>query len=966
MIVAIVSRRVSGDDLEFFESRVRPLLVERCFQCHGPDVVEPKGGLRIHSRGALLEGGESGPAVDPEDLGGSLLLQAIRYDGAFEMPPDSKLPDDEIDVLTRWVTAGAAMPDLEQSAATLAAKQPFDLQTRRDQHWCWRPVASQVAPSVQDSGWPKDRCDAFVLQKLESAGVHPAQEAAPAAWLRRVYFDLVGLPPAPEDLEEFLADSPSGRKERAVDRLLASPRFGEHWARHWLDLVRYAESYGHEFDNSIPHAYHYRDYVIRALNADVPFDQFTREHIAGDLLPAPRRNPEEGYDESVVGSGFWFLHEATHGPVDVLRDQASHWENRIDVLCKTFLGLTVACARCHDHKFDAISTNDYYALVGVLKGTRRQLAMLDPRETIARTASTIRDRIATDLPPLRYTPVAHTQSSFVEVSREETTANPAAEPTAGNVFATFGGEDWGDWKATGLAFGRRPTQGGEWEWLDTPRPIAAGIAHSGLLGKEFQGVLRSPTFIIQSDAIHFLVRGSGARIRVMIDGYDMDVYNAILFSGLIVDVETKGEWKWLSAAGDLVRYRGHEAHVELLDESSSGFLAVDAIEFDDRKEHPAVEEEDLSDLPPSDIDSTPDGETIARLRALAAGVPAPILAQAACEGSPTDQPLQIRGNPQTLGAPVPRQFLQALGGIPLGNKVSSGRLELAHAISAADNPLTSRVYVNRVWQHLFGEGLVATSDNFGQMGAIPSHAELLDDLADRFVRDGWSTKRLIRRLVLSSTYGQGSTVDPVLEVIDPKNRLLHRMRPRRLSGESLRDTLLWHAGKLDLSAFGPSVPVHLTAFMTGRGRPETSGPLDGAGRRSIYLEIRRNFLNPLMLAFDTPIPFNTVGRRHVSNVPAQGLILMNDPFVWECCAAWADKLWNRFPANGDDNARIERLYVEAYARHPTDDECEMAVSFLANQRAALAKSMSAERSCRDAWRDLCQVIVNTKEFLFIP
>ncbi len=372
----------SAADLEHFERAVRPLLVERCAECHA--VERPKAGLRVDHVEHLLRGGESGPALVPGRPEESRLFQAVSYtDVELRMPPSGKLPDAEIEVLREWIARGAPWPKEPVPAAAGAPEEAFDLAARRASHWCWSDLAAPPLPEIAEPGWARDDLDRFVAAAREARGLARAAEAPASTWLRRASYDLLGLPPTPEDLLALGEHPSEEQRAAAVDRLLASPRFGERWARHWLDLVRYAETYGHEFDYEIPEAWRYRDYVIRALNADLPYDDFVREHIAGDLLPAPRLHPEEGTNESILATGFWFFPQATHAPVDVRADEADRIDNAIDVFSKTFLGLTVACARCHDHKFDAISSRDYYALAGVLQSTRRQIAYLDPQGRLA-------------------------------------------------------------------------------------------------------------------------------------------------------------------------------------------------------------------------------------------------------------------------------------------------------------------------------------------------------------------------------------------------------------------------------------------------------------------------------------------------------------------------------------------------------------------------------------------------------
>ncbi|MFK7768359.1 MAG: DUF1549 domain-containing protein, partial [Mariniblastus sp.] len=373
-------QKFTDQQLEFFENKVRPLLVEHCFDCHGPDASPIEGSLSLASRKAMLSGGDTGPAIVAGHPDKSLMIDAINYGEVYEMPPDTKLPAEDIETLTRWVKDGAAWPSSSNTEVT--TKSAFDLKQRKKDHWCWQPIKKSKPPSVKNTQWPNDPIDAFILNKVESAGLKIAGPAKKRTLIRRAYFDIIGLPPSPDQVQAFIDDDSDNAFEKVVDQLLASPHFGERWARHWMDLIRYAETGGHEFDYPIPYAHRYRDYLIRAFNEDVPYKQFLQEHIAGDLIKKPRRHPTEDYNESIQGTGFWFLHEAKHAAVDSKAEEARTIDNQIDVMSKTFLGLTVACARCHDHKFDAISTEDFYSLSGFLQSSRRQDAMLDPGRKI--------------------------------------------------------------------------------------------------------------------------------------------------------------------------------------------------------------------------------------------------------------------------------------------------------------------------------------------------------------------------------------------------------------------------------------------------------------------------------------------------------------------------------------------------------------------------------------------------------
>jgi hypothetical protein len=1040
----------------------------------------------------------------------------------------------------------------------------------------------------------------------------------------------------------FLADEAPGAKERVVDRLLDSPHFGERWARHWLDLTRYAETYGHEFDYPIANAWQYRDYLIRAFNADVPFDQFVREHVAGDLLPQPRRHPTDGYNESIIATGAWFLGEDKHAPVDPRADETNRFDNQLDVLSKAFLGLTVACARCHDHKFDAISQADYYALAGFLKSSRRQDALLDPHERIAAGAARLRElraegdaKLAAGMPPAdddaavgfarhlaaarealygeprpgdvdplegdivfedfedgtfdRWTiegeamaggpargtnenqmPVSGFAGTFLlnsyigsdgpqgkltsrpfkierpfirfligggghldetcvnllidgervrsaaglnderlevqsfdvtefigreavlqvvdansggwghinldhivfsnqpgtlevrrpvaavaaerglDADRLERWVTAVADPATREIdhplhawstlaaqadgaefvaarrrlvddlkaaearYAEAGSgtelfEDFSSfdgWFVTGDAFGAGPTAAGEWDATDRAARVShGGIAHSGRLAGRLRGVLRSPTFTITRPFIEYRMAGRGGQIRLIIDGYIMDVFNGLLFGGVSFPVDTDGRFVWYRQAGDASRYVGHRAHIEIIDDGD-GWVAVDEIRFSDGpspQPRPSGTSQAVAGWDKVDsaevlaaaytevwlgtLESARAGsvdgnaadllnwavgaglfsltngdelaETAAQMDAIAAALPEPMKVIALTDGTPEDEFLLIRGNHKTPGDLVARRFLEAVDGadqspIPSG----SGRLELAARLTDPANPLVSRVIVNRLWHHLFGRGIVASVDNFGVLGELPTHPELLDYLADRFVREGWSIKSLLRELALSRTYGMSSVADARGDAADPQNLLLHKMRVKRLQGEAIRDAVLAVSGRLDPRLFGPPVAAHLTPFMDGRGRPGASGPLDGDGRRSIYLEVRRNFLNPMFLAFDFPIPFNAIGRRTVSNVPAQALTMMNDPLIVGQCRQWAEQLT---AVNESPEARIGRIYLALYARPASSDERDAALAFLAEQSARYGGDAGDVR----AWADLCHVLMNVKEFIFV-
>jgi hypothetical protein len=1090
---------IKAERMAFVRAKVLPLLESRCFECHGPE-HEPKGGLRLTSVASMLTGGDSGAAIEPGMPDNSLLIQAVRYE-SFEMPPRTRLPAEEVAILEQWIRDGAHWPEDLTAAAGPTEKVAFPLQERIAAHWAWKKIEPPPVPDTNDSDWPETDIDMFLFDKLHAAGLDPAPDADRRVILRRLYFDLIGLPPTVEQQDRFLndpADTPTAIATLA-DQLLASPHFGERWGRHWLDLVRYAETLGHEFDYPIPHAWQYRDYVIRAINADVPYDQFVREHIAGDLIEKPRKHPTRGFNESIIGTGFWYLGEELHAPVDVKADEALRIDNQIDVFSKTFLGLTISCARCHDHKFDAITTEDYYGLSGFLQSSRRRVEWLDENDRIAaRIANlkTLRDEAAAliladakSIPPEEWasllttamtersgagedprvailrtalrdpklTELTHPLSLFATLVQKPDTQSDAEAVSAwcelkardvherqalrpSGVDSTdplsrcaFGSPSASDstrtisvarldspaligWRAYGEAF-RHVTSGRAGEqpvprdtledssaarWLTRFPDSSVGRDDfdgwtSAALSHRLKGELHTPEFELTHPVIHILAAGSKARVRLVIDGYVMNEFSELLFTGARQPIDTDGQFRWIVLGGDVGRYLGHRAHLEFLDEGD-GWFAVREIRFATASDTPrdimtvcelnkrvvdpeagrtewieqwAGELASRSEDPSTCADlrvlrtllplNVPDSSGSARNVVTAwhnatAEVPGAIPVTVICEGTGEDGHIFIRGSHKNPGPVASRRLLTALDqGRPLQQPEFSGRMELADRVLADSNPFPARVMVNRVWQHLFGRGIVASSDNFGVLGELPTHPELLDHLADEFRRDGWSVKRLIRRIVTSRAYRMSSRASDKMTALavtaDPQKKLLHCFPIRRLEGEVLRDAMLSVSGRLDPTLFGAPVPTYLTEFMQGRGRPGESGPLDGAGRRSIYLEVRRNFLNPLLLAFDTPRPASTVGRRSQSNVPAQALILLNNEFVHEQARTWAARLLrDKFVT---PEGFIITAFQQVLAREPSQEEIDA------------LKPLLSEPVDATTLADVCHVLLNHKEFVFL-
>lgn len=1072
-MASVVRGELSNGEM-FFEKEVRPVLVENCYECHSAGAERLKGNLRLDSLQGILEGGDSGPAALRRNARGSLLIEAVKYGNVdLQMPPKSRLREEEIAALTTWINMGMPWPEhLQNHLPAKEGDAGFPLMLRRQQHWAWQPIHQPELPRVKQKLWPASSVDYFLLARMEEQGLQPAPDADRRTLIRRVFLDLIGFPPTPEEMDLMLEETAEGWYEALVDRLLASPHFGERWARHWLDLVRYAETLGHEFDYEIPEAWRYRDYVVRAFNQDVPYNRFAQEHIAGDLLANPRINPATGDNESLLGTLSLWLGQQVHSPVDVRQYQADVVENQIDVLSKTFLGMTVACARCHNHKFDAISARDYYALEGILESSRFTLAPLsDPsrrREQLQRLLSLRREimsqqaslwaasfnleRIAAlcdeawrstgeqgeiEVAVLGGERDAERLDRWIRaVARIQQVSEGGYDSwkTPASTWVDFRRTGFDDWFTTGVAFGRAPTQWGHWAWKkahegnprepseDQPLWVPSGWAHSALLHTSLQGILRSPTFPIESDYIHLLVMGRESRLNVVVDGFTL-IRNPIY--GELKRLVNNDAPHWISI--DVSMWKGHRAYLEFADTHTAdfadqvqggsygrdGWIAVQQVVFSDAKRGPQsgspaevvvgqgfeskssfrvqvvktlrsfakgepgslaqrstldwLVENDL--LEPGFQDLPGEENCMASLRrqelACIQQLAGEVFVPAMTEGTPYNTPLAIRGNPNNPGEVVPRRFLEALGGEEIQETKSegSGRLLLAYQLTSPENPLFSRVMVNRIWHYLMGRGIVASVDDFGVLGEDPTHPRLLDWLAADFRDSGWSMKHTVRQVVTSRAYRMSSRRrNSSSETLDPSNNWWHRMPVKRLEGEVIRDSILAVHKNLDRRVGGPSVPIHLTRFMEGRGRPSHSGPLDGKRRRSLYTEVRRNFLWPMMQVFDRPTPFTTVGRRTSSNVPAQALMLMNNPFVHEQAEHWAQKLLDMKLLSLQE--RINQAFRMAYQRPATQPELEEARRFLESQKIHYQDTGLEEKHPLAVWKDFCHVLFNSKEFLF--
>lgn len=964
-----------------FNFHIRPILVKNCYLCHGPDSSSREAELRLDTfegATALREGDTY--AVLPGHPGKSEVVRRIHADDPNEVmpPPESNLSlsEQEKALLEKWIVQGA-----EWKA-----------------HWAFIPPEKPEIPQLKQEQEVANEIDAFMLTKLEEQQITPAPQASKQTLIRRLSYLLTGLPPHPADVQKFLADESPEAYEKVVDQYLNSPQFGERWARHWMDLVRYAETKGHEFDYPVQGAWQYRDYLIRAFNEDLPYPQLIREHLAGDLLKSPRWHAETGRNESVLGTTFFTLTEGKHSPVDLVIDESERVDNIIDVTTKTFQALTVACARCHDHKFDPIPTTDYYALYGVIKSSRfsirdadLKLEEVEDLEKLQKVKDNIRALVAESWTGNEVLPV---QKAALYESNEEKRVEVAYE-----VIGDFRGQDLDGWQSIGKAFGNQTTLGEPVFNKNATQLIrlSEGKASSRSINTGVVGALRSPDFTISKDFIGIRALGKQSSIRIIIDNFQL--IQDPIYGELEMRVDQD---KWHNYTVDVSPWKGQQAYIEVIPGyfdrhdyklPPDAFVEVScALAYEKEwPEMPAIQTQQNLNLYQS-VQRWAEGQSNPeQIRLLNKSLQQKPLNHLSAEiqqlhqlkqqlahnfrdtaffagitdGFSINSPVFVRGNPKTPSAEkVPRRFLSS---VPTEDSIfrssGSGRMELAEAIVSPDNPLTSRVMVNRIWHYLFGKGIVETVDNFGLQGKLPTHPALLDYLAVRFQEEGGSLKKMVKFIVMSHAFQREVITRAALPKSDPENLLLSGFPLRRLEAEAIRDAMLTASGRLDSSMYGPSVPVHLTEFMQGRGRPQDSGPLDGDGRRSIYVEVRRNFLSPMMLTFDRPIPFSTFGKRNATNVPAQSLMLMNDPFVADQAEVMARRVLAQ--ENLSLEERIQWIYQWSFARYAKAEEVNQAKAFL--QQQAKTHEVSAENLMQSVqvWQDYCHTIFNMKEFIYL-
>ena len=1090
LALPILTTAAEPDGAAFFESRIRPVLVMHCYECHSAE--KTKGGLRLDYRGGFAKGGKSGALVNASAPDKSLLLQAIRHDSKdLKMPKGAgKLPDSVIADLTRWVSMG--IPGLSENppSAQAAATEEWQAKlTKRRVHWAWQPVHKPTVPSL--AAHP---VDSFLMAKMQEKGLEPAAPASSAALLRRLKFALVGLPPTEEEMESFvqdMADGSAGKSptEALIDRLLQSPQFGEHWAAYWLDLMRFGETGGYVRDYPIPQAWRYRDYVIRAFNADVPYDRFVQEHVAGDLLP-PRINTAMKINESPLGTGFMRLMEVSSTASDVALEEAQIVENQIDTLAKAFQGLTVSCARCHDHKFDAISTADYYALFGTLASSRQSQVIIDAPEVKDKGMKAMqsakqqmkdhlltlwKDDVQTQSAALqtwlqagpggkldassfwgrvllrkkvesadpghlfwriRQTPKGErwekVAASWLDEQRRESAAREERNRNKFKTTADFRESDAG-WFLSGVQPSTVWSGGSDFTLMPEGKELVDRLVTPGLssdrLTRKHGSIARSADFSLGTQFVSLRVAGgSSAHVRLIQNNFQqmeniahankVRHFDSRFPTWVTVPVGHQASWQGrrsyleILTKDDVAHFRRSETGnkpYQLLVNDATGrsWFGVDQI-----VEHqtPGAPENDLHlSLRLAPTSPEWNAETLAahwrkesdaaldrwgrnaanaddvdllnwllehgalrnqlaqlpgdmqklaeQYRAHESAVPRFQRASAiVAEGTGFDSPVHRRGSPDSLGEKAPRRFLEVIHGAEGYTTGSQARLELAHDLTSTQNPLTARVMANRVWRWIFGQGLVATVDNFGVMGEAPSHPELLDYLANYLVEHDWSMKALIRHLVTSRAFQAQSIASAKAQQVDPANRLLSHMPVQRLRAEAVRDSILAVSGTLDQTMFGYTGPAN---------QSESAAVANPKLRRGVYQYIRREALDHMMIMFDAPEPSRTQGDRETSSVPGQSLLMLNSALVHEQATAWAAKDM-KLRKGYSTEQRIEHLFATALGRQPSAQEVQSLVEFIDEQAEAYALPPAARGSDQRLWTDLCHVLINAKEFLYIP
>jgi hypothetical protein len=915
----------AADGVAFFESSVRPLLVKHCYECHSQETGKRKGGLLLDRKEGWVKGGDAGPALVPGKPTKSLLMHSVRYeDEDLQMPPKSKLPPEDIRVLEQWIAMGAPDPRVESMAAA-TSKKTIDFTAAR-QGWAFRPLQKTTPPAVKQQDWPRKELDAFILAELEAKKLTPAADADRLTLMRRLSYDLTGLPPSDESDESDMSDLSD-----YVEKLLSSPQFGEKWGRYWLDLARYADSNGGDRNYTFYQAWRYRNYVIDAFNHDKSFYEFIREQLAGDLMPA--KTPEQRRSQ-MIASTFLALGPKMLTERDKEKLHLDTVDEQIDTIGRAFLGLTVGCARCHDHKFDPFSQQDYYALAGFFRSTE---VVMGTRNGCVNVASWVEQALPQPEPAfaeLKQKVERLELAMRLKVERDfmETVAGKKALtklPLAGVIYDEASAELVGDWKQSSLSknrFGdfyiRNDKQG------------------QGIKKAVFRGALPE-TGIYEVRIAYPAKANCDKRVPITVEAFD-GVHE------IIFDQTKKPSIGGLfEPIGRFHFEKGGRVNVIVGTQGTKDYVIVDAVQFISEKD---IERESTA-LAMANGSSTGDPLLLMDNAALTKELDKQVNALKGAElaMAPRDARdagdihLRVRGEVNQLGPKVPRSFPTVLhsGKAPKIPAGSSGRLQLAAWMTSTENALLDRVIVNRLWAQLFGRGIVGTVDNFGVQGEKPTHPALLDHLAAKFRASGGSFKALIREVVLSRTYQLAAEAKSPRTIADPENRLFGRRSYRRLTAEEIRDSLLFLTGELKLEQ------AAATALTYGEDLDKPM-KFDKELRRSIYLPVARNNLAPELEIFDVANPEMVSGDRPLTTVPTQALYLLNSPFLQKQGVTLAQQAY----AQADP---VTWLHEAILGRAPIATAAKRANDFIDTANADREKALA----------DLAHVLLASTEFLFL-
>jgi hypothetical protein len=943
--------KFSPEELAFYEKEVRPVLEANCLKCHGTG-EKVRGGLRLDSRAAVLKGGDNGPVVALDKPETSLLLKAIHYkdtDSVAGMPPKGKMADKDIATLTRWVKAGVPFPPGGGAVVVAPHPEAGKVTPEARNYWAYLPLHQPAVPVVKNTGWVRNPIDAFILAKLEANGIEPAAAADRVALLRRVTYDLTGLPPSPEEVDAFVNDTRPNAYEKVIDGLLASPHYGEKWGRHWLDLVRYAETHGYERDSPKPQAWRYRDYVIASFNKDKPYDVFLREQLAGDEL-------DRVTTETMVATGYYRLGIWDDEPADRALARYDVLDGVVSTTGQVVLGMSIGCARCHDHKRDPIAQKDYYRLLGCF----RDITDMTPANTRKIATAADRDDHARRLKEKQARESEVTQRVY-QAEQRFTVALGArglvpARPNADLVDLTyrFYRDTWDKLPDfMGLKFeAEGPAADGYFSLAPASRPEAIGLV--------FEGKLKVPqageyTFNLDStDGVRLLIDGKPVLDRPG-RGRQTQEVAVTLAQGLrpvrLEYFHTTGkpqlEVSW-SGPGFPRRSltpppaRGQVDLTALIRKHGTEVLGQKEVTqyFESVAELEAVRKEKVPE-PGTDV-------------------------MCVEERGRAETHVLIRGNPGSPGerveAGVPEILALDAPKFPAREGPTSGRRRaLAEWLTSGATPLPARVLANRLWQYHFGRGIVPTSNDFGRLGELPTHPELLDWLADDLVQGGWKLKRMHKLLLLSNTYQMSTQVNAAGLRADPANMLFWHFHPRRLAAEEVRDSILAVSGRLNLKAGGPSVyppiPKEVLAGQSVPGSGWGQSSVEEASRRSVYVHVKRSLLVPILSQHDQADTDSSCAVRYTTTVPTQALGMLNGAFTNEQASVLADRL--RREAPDDVAGQVRRASRLTTGRQPTREEVDKDVAFIKQQE------IKDKLTPRDALRRYCLLVLNTNEFIYV-